>query len=452
MKPFVKWAGGKRQILGRIKEYIVDSAKYNDDYTYIEPFLGGGAVFFDLQPKKAIISDLNEDLINAYKVIKSDQVHALITELKEHAKNYSEDRDGYYYEVRAWDREQGWQKKYSDVQRAARMIFLNRTCYNGLYRVNSKGQFNTPIGRYKNPLICDETNLMEIHDYLSSDSNNIQILSNSYEETMGKAKDGDIIYIDPPYDYEDDDGFTKYQMAGFTFDDFKELKKKCDIAINKGAFTIISNNATTRVLDLFEQDPIYKIYYDVNQFSTLRSINCHGSDRKSGKEVIFWGMNNNIPFPQANDMSKIIKLVMADETVLEDKETATKIIQVTSERQVAYYLSTLLFFKYMTHHKKFTDQAKEIRMNEADVKKDIYNKLKSNDIFNKCYIEFSNFKVIKTEDIVNSLAIDSGNKSLSESTKKRRASTIKSWIEWMRQYDSEVGKNMPVRQNNYQLK
>ncbi|MCI7057955.1 MAG: hypothetical protein MR979_02640, partial [Mollicutes bacterium] len=151
-------------------------------------------------------------------------------------------------------------------------------------------------------------------------------------------------------------------------------------------------------------------------------------------------------------MSKIIKLVMADETVLEDKEAAMKIIQVTSERQVAYYLSTLLFFKYMTHRKKFTDQAKEIRMNEADVKRDIYNKLKSNEIFNKYYTEFSNSKEIKTEDIVNSLSKDSANKCLSESTKKRRASTIKSWVEWMYKYDSETNQDTAVSQKDYQLK
>lgn len=110
--------------------------------------------------------------------------------------------------------------------RAARMIFLNRTCYNGLYRVNSKGQFNTPMGRYHNPLICDETNIKEIYEYLSNPENHIEIMNGSYEDAIKKAKDGDVIYNDPPYDYEDDDNFTKYQMAGFSFADFQKLKEK----------------------------------------------------------------------------------------------------------------------------------------------------------------------------------------------------------------------------------
>ena len=166
------------------------------------------------------------------------------------------------------------------------MIFLNRTCYNGLYRVNSKGQFNTPIGRYRNPTICDRQNITEIHEYLSSPENDIRILNGSYEEAIKLARDSDVIYIDPPYDYEDDDGFTKYQMSGFTFEDFRKLKSECDKALNKGAFVIISNNATQKVINLFEQDPNYKIFYDISKFPTLRSINCNGAERKTGKEAI----------------------------------------------------------------------------------------------------------------------------------------------------------------------
>lgn len=438
MKPFVKWAGGKRQILGRIKEFINDSIAENENYTYIEPFLGGGAVFFDLTPRKAIISDLNDDLINAYKVIQSSEIESLIALLDEHAKAYFEDPDGYYYEVRSWDREPGWPNNYTDVERAARMIFLNRTCYNGLYRVNLKGQFNTPIGRYKNPTICDRENLREIHNYLSSKDNDIKIFSNSYEVTLAKANDGDVIYIDPPYDYEDDDGFTRYQMAGFSFDDFVDLKKECDKTINRGAFNIISNNATQRVIDLFEQDPKYKIFYDVSKFSTLRSINCLGSERKTGKEVIFWGMNNNIPFPQANDMTKIIKLVMADEEVLNDKDKAMALIQVSTARQVAYYLSALLFLKYITHDKKFTDSAKLIKNSEVEVKKDIHAQLLNNDIFKKFYIMFFETKRVDINAIKKSLLETKENKKLAESTLNRRSSTIKSWVEWMYRLDQEL--------------
>ena len=136
MKPFVKWAGGKRQILNRINVFIEDSIVEGSSFTYIEPFLGGGAVFFDRRPNKAIINDLNEDLINAYQVIKSEKYLDLIDTLEEHAFAYKFDPDDCFYEVRSWDREDGWPNNHTDVERAARMIFLNRTCYNGLYRVN----------------------------------------------------------------------------------------------------------------------------------------------------------------------------------------------------------------------------------------------------------------------------------------------------------------------------
>lgn len=433
MKPFIKWAGGKRQILKRINEFINDSEYEGSSYTYIEPFLGGGAVFFDKRPQNAIINDLNSDLINAYQVIKSDEYLALINELRHHKEEYMQDKDDYYYTVRAWDREPGWPDNYSAVERAARMIFLNRTCYNGLYRVNSKGQFNTPIGRYSNPTICDEENITEIHNYLANLNNNIEIMNASYEEAIRKAKDGDIIYIDPPYDYEDDDGFTKYQMKGFTFEDFENLKKECDDAIKRGAFVIISNNATTKVLNLFKQDPKYKIFYDVNEFQTLRIINCKGTERKTGNEAIFWGMNSNVPFPQANDMNKIITLVMEDNNVLNDKKEAMKVLNVTTERQVAYYLSALLYLNYINHDKEFTERTNSIKNNEELVKKDIYEQLMSIDLFKEPYVHYKEIHKVNVDEL--RVKISKANPNMAESTINRRASTIKSWVEWMYDYD-----------------
>ena len=442
MKPFVKWAGGKRQILDRIKAYIAETIGNkedivgNDDYTYIEPFLGGGAVFFSLHHKKAIINDLNSDLMNAYEVIKSNQYELLIDLLREHAQHYYEDPDGYYYEVRAWDRAEDWPNNYNAVERAARMIFLNRTCYNGLYRVNNRGQFNTPIGRYKNPLICDVKNITEIHNYLSSPKNDITIMHKSYEYAIRLAKDGDIIYIDPPYDYEDDDGFTKYQMNGFTFEDFKKLKEECDKALDRGAFVIISNNATEKVIHLFEEDPKYVIYYDINKFSTLRTINCHGNERKTGCEVIIWGMNNNVPFPQANDMNKIIKLLQCDENILNNKEEIQNVINVGSVRQVAYYLSALQFLHYLTHQKTFTESAKALNKDEIKIKKDIYNRLMSNELFSIFYNRFELFKIVNLDDIKTHLKEKFKDK-LSVATIERRSNTIKAWVEWMYSYDDE---------------
>lgn len=429
MKPFVKWAGGKRQILSRINEYVQDSIEDNPDYTYIEPFLGGGAVFFSLHPKKAIINDLNEDLINAYRIIKSGNYSKLIDKLKEFSDDYHNAPDEFYYHIREWDRVDNWMDVHDDVDRAARMIFLNRTCYNGLYRVNSKGQFNTPMGRYRNPLICDETNIKEIHEYLSNPENHIEIMNGSYEDAIKKAKDGDVIYIDPPYDYEDDDGFTKYQMSGFSFEDFQKLKEKCDKAVNKGAFVIISNNATTKVMKLFEEDPKYKIFYDPNCFTSLRSINCKGDDRRTGSEVIFWGMNNSIPFPQANDINKVITLVQAGDEIIENKEKAKDVIKVGTPRQVSYYLSALQYLKYLGQDKKLTDRALKLKDSKSELVSDIYNQLLEDKLFGKAYHDFKATGKVNIDKVTSDLKKES--QRLSESTLRRRASTIRSWVEWM---------------------
>lgn len=435
MKPFVKWAGGKRQILSRINEYVQDSIGDNPDYTYIEPFLGGGAVFFSLRPKKAIINDLNEDLINAYRIIKSDNYLKLIDKLKEFSDDYHNSPDEFYYHIREWDRVDNWMDAHDDVDRAARMIFLNRTCYNGLYRVNSKGQFNTPMGRYRNPLICDETNIKEIHEYLSNPENHIEIMNGSYEDAIKKAKDGDAIYIDPPYDYEDDDGFTKYQMAGFSFADFQKLKEKCDKAVDKGAFVIISNNATTKVMKLFEEDPKYKIFYDPNCFASLRSINCKGDDRRTGSEVIFWGMNNSIPFPQANDINKVITLVQAGDEIIENKEKAKDVINVGTPRQVSYYLSALQYLKYLGQNKKLTERALKLQNSKSELVSDIYNQLLKDKLFGKAYHDFKVTGQVNIDKVTSDLKKE--NQRLSESTLKRRASTIRSWVEWMYGIDKE---------------
>lgn len=435
MKPFVKWAGGKRQILSRINEYVQDSIGDNPDYTYIEPFLGGGAVFFSLRPKKAIINDLNEDLINAYRIIKSDNYLKLIDKLKEFSDDYHNSPDEFYYHIREWDRVDNWMDAHDDVDRAARMIFLNHTCYNGLYRVNSKGQFNTPMGRYRNPLICDETNIKEIHEYLSNPENHIEIMNGSYEDAIKKAKDGDAIYIDPPYDYEDDDGFTKYQMAGFSFADFQKLKEKCDKAVNKGAFVIISNNATTKVMKLFEEDPKYKIFYDPNCFASLRSINCKGDDRRTGREVIFWGMNNFIPFPQANDINKVIALVQAGDDIIENKEKAKEVIKVGTPRQVSYYLSALQYLKYLGQNKKLTERALKLQNSKSELVSDIYNQLLEDKLFGKAYHDFKVTGKVNIDKVTSDLKKE--NKRLSESTLRRRASTISSWVEWMYGIDKE---------------
>lgn len=429
MKPFLKWAGGKRQILERIKGFIIGSLDEKDlnSIRYYEPFLGGGAVLFDLQPKKACVNDLNADLINAYKVIQSDKINELIWLLEDYQNKYKEeDRDEIYYSTRVKDRTTEW-NKMSDVEKAARMIFLNKTCYNGLYRVNSLGQFNTPMGRYKNPLICDKNNLLEIHEYLAS--NEIELMNDSYENCIIKAAPGDIIYVDPPYDYEDDDGFTKYQMNGFTFQDFEQLKKECDKALKRGAYVIISNNATERVIKLFIDDPNYKVYtYDMNKFETLRSINCKGDSRKTGLEVIFWGIPTLVPIPQANDINKVIKLAMCEnETIFGDKAAVAEYLNLGTERQASYYLSALKFFKFISNSYELTELACSLRNDEKKLRQNMKQQLFENDDV-KYLIEHQLFT---TEDI--SIYLRGHYKQIGEATAKRRASTIKSWIKWIKE-------------------
>ena len=170
IKPFLKWAGGKRQLLPEIRDHY---PKNVSQLTYYEPFLGAGAVFFDLQPKNAYVNDTNEQLILTFKVIK-DEIDSLVDLLIEHQAKNNED---YYYQIRLLDRDEQFQSS-SDLEKAARLIYLNKTCYNGLYRVNSQGLFNVPYGKYKNPLVCEEPVLRAINKYLNT--NNIVFSSSDF--------------------------------------------------------------------------------------------------------------------------------------------------------------------------------------------------------------------------------------------------------------------------------
>lgn len=436
MKPFVKWAGGKRQILDRIKPYIEEIKRIigpDGAYRYVEPFLGGGAVFFQEHPSSALINDLNGDLVNAYKVIQSDKYLELIELLKNHQEKYRANPDEYYYEIRSWDRSEDWDSK-SDVEKAARMIFLNRTCYNGLYRVNSKNQFNTPIGRYKNPTICNEPLLKEIHAYLSDPSNHIEITNLDYGAILNRAQDNDIIYLDPPYDYEDDDGFTKYQFEGFSFNDFVDLKKKCDQAIEKNAYIIISNNATQKVLELFENDSNYRIYYSRDEFETLRSINCRGELRKTGREVIVVGWNNMVP-PQADLLDKVVDLILAGPDVVHDSAKAMEVTGLTTNRQVEYYFSALRFLGFTKPSKDLTEKGEGLFncCDESKIKKEILNVLLAKELYKSAFqkLTLESYDFDLRDFVLKKMNEDKSTAKLSDSTKNRRASSVVKWVEWM---------------------
>ena len=284
--PILKWAGGKRQLLQAIKETFGDIELGN--HRYYEPFFGGGALFFDLKPKKANLNDINKELMNVYEVVR-DEVDKLIIELEMLKENHSEEQ---CYRVRELDRSDSF-LDLDRVYRAARTLYLNKTCFNGLYRVNSKGYFNTPSGKYENPSLYDEDNLRDVSKMLSRKS--ISLTFKSYEESVKYARRNSIIYFDPPYDYENEDGFVGYSKQGFNQDDLRKLKKVSDRLVDRGCVVLLSNNDTPFVRELFEGDHRYHIEYIVRQIEARRSINCNGEKRKNGKEVIIYGRRNFVP-------------------------------------------------------------------------------------------------------------------------------------------------------------
>ncbi len=261
-KPFVKWAGGKRQIIHELVRRV--PSKFS---IYYEPFVGAGAFLFELMLKKAVIGDINYELINAYLVIR-DRVEDLIEDLK----NHRNEKD-YYYMIRSLNIE-----TLDPVKRASRFIYLNKTCYNGLWRVNSKGKFNVPFGKYKNPKICDEENLRAVSEYLRSAE--IKIACRDYRETLEPAKGGDFVYLDPPYaPVSETSNFTKYVEDGFSFRDQEELAEVFKELDRKGCYVMLSNSNTNFIKKLYKG-------YLIEEVSVSRYISCVAHKRKNHTELI----------------------------------------------------------------------------------------------------------------------------------------------------------------------
>lgn len=277
LQPFLKWAGGKRQLIPKLEEYF--PKKFS---CYYEPFLGGGAVLFHLQPKKAVINDYNEDLINCYKCIKYN-LEELIEKLKLYeTKNDSES----YYEIRSMDRTDDYQN-WTPVEKAARLIYLNRTCYNGLFRMNSSGQFNSPFGSYKNPCICNEPVLRAINKYFIE--NEIEFRTGDFYDACIDAPKNSFIYLDPPYDQFDEQvNFVGYTKDGFSKKDQVRLKEMCDKLIEKGCYIMVSNSKTPFILELYSDTTKY-ITYEINIVNARRSINSNAKKRGEVEEVLIVG-------------------------------------------------------------------------------------------------------------------------------------------------------------------
>ena len=268
-KPFVKWAGGKRQILDKLKEYV--PVEYN---TYYEPFVGGGALLFELAPKHAVINDLNKELMNTYKVLcDEEKFKKMCRVLNNYEANHSEE---FYYEIRNKDRNKNTYNKLSDYTRAARTIYLNKACFNGLYRVNSKGEFNVPYGKKTKVNTYDGNNLITVSNYLTM--NDIKILNVDYKEALKTAKKGDFVYIDPPYD-SDTAIFTNYTETGFNKDSQRELAFVFKELSDKGVFVMLSNYNTTLIQELYKG-------YHIHLIEAKRNINANAKKRGSVFEVI----------------------------------------------------------------------------------------------------------------------------------------------------------------------
>lgn len=270
-KPFVKWVGGKRQLLEQFKSLGLYPPEHFDpeNATYFEPFIGGGAVFFDLLPENAVLSDMNEELVTTYNVIKNN-VEELIKSLKEH-KNEKE----YFLEMRAKDL-----NELSDVEIASRFIYLNRTCFNGMYRVNKSGGFNVPFGKQKNPLICDEYNLRRVNKVLEK----VNIFHQDYKNVLEGAKAGDFVYFDPPYyPLNKTSSFTSYTADGFLEKEQKELRDTYFELHKRGCFVMLSNSNTEFIKDLYSDlDEKIKIH----EVRASRMINSIASKRGKIKEVL----------------------------------------------------------------------------------------------------------------------------------------------------------------------
>ncbi len=256
-KPFVKWAGGKRQLLPIIENHIP-----REFDRYFEPFLGGGAVFFHLamqkrQATKWFVSDLNSELILTYATIR-DKVEDLIDSLETHSASYFKNPSGYYYKVRE-------SNPKNQIDKVSRLLFLNKTCFNGLYRVNSKGKFNVPLGKYVNPNIVNKENLLAVNQLLRS--KDISIMHHDFEEALKNAGKGDFVYLDPPYQpVSDTANFTSYTDSDFSYKDQERLFRKFKALDKKGVKILLSNSKSKEILELYSEFSEGIIQINANRF------------------------------------------------------------------------------------------------------------------------------------------------------------------------------------------
>ena len=268
LKPFVKWAGGKRQLLGEILERIPHTFE-----NYIEPFLGGGAVLFALQPKRALINDINASLIHTYKTIASEP-QQFIVKIKELDSRIAEGGKEYYYLIRDLYNSKLMREEF-DLELAALFVFLNKHCFNGLYRVNAKGLFNVPYNNSKKSSI-DEEVIFEVSKYLKK----LTICLGDFEDACKDAKEGDFIFLDSPYAPLNPSSFESYTKEGFDMESHVRLSKLFDNLTQKGCYCMLTNHNTEFINDLYRNKG-----YKMDVVSVKRMINSDASKR-TGEEII----------------------------------------------------------------------------------------------------------------------------------------------------------------------
>lgn len=265
--PVLKWVGGKRQLLDEIVSRIPDFTEY------IEPFAGGAAVLLHLCPSRALLNDSNSELMNVYSTIKQAPA-LLIKKLEAHANNHSEE---YFYKVRALDRDKAY-KDLSPAHRAARILYLNKTCFNGMFRVNSSGEFNVPCGRYKNPQIVNSASINALSRYLNE--NDVRLLNTDYKKALTGLTSGCFVYLDPPYaPISPSSSFTGYTENGFTLKAQNELKSVCDDLTDRGIKFMESNSNSDYIRELYKD-------YNISTVKARRALNSQAAKRGEIDELL----------------------------------------------------------------------------------------------------------------------------------------------------------------------
>ena len=271
-QPFIKWVGGKRTLVKRLGKMMPEN--FNN---YFEPFVGGGAFLFHLyseeilKNKEKTIFDINSELINTYKVVKNNP-NELIKNLKEYKLKHNKE---FYYKIRLLDRKEGF-KTSDEILRATRFIYLNKTCFNGLYRVNKSGYFNVPVGSYKNPNIADEEVILNASKALR----NVDIYNSSYDKVLEFAQKRDLVYFDPPYyPLNRTSNFTSYSENDFLEKEQEELFNVFERLAKKGVFVMLSNSDTPYIKELYKN-------YDINIVDMNRFINSKANGRGKVSEVV----------------------------------------------------------------------------------------------------------------------------------------------------------------------